>query len=88
VSKTLARTLIALAGLGAAAYLLAAHGIDQVFRALQLAGLTGLAALTLMHGVSTLLCALAWWLLLRATTAATSLPTDTPPLLHPAMILM
>ncbi len=70
VSKTIARTLIVLAGIGAVAYLLAAHGIDQVFRALQLAGWTGLTALTLMHGVTTLLCALAWWLLLRAFSPA------------------
>lgn len=70
MSKTIARSLIALAGIGAAAYLLAAHGIDQVFRALQLAGWSGLTALTLMHGVSTLLCALAWWLLLRAFSSA------------------
>ena len=70
MSKTLARTLIVLAGIGAAAYLLSAHGIDQVFRALQLAGWGGLAALTSMHAVSTLLCAIAWWLLLRAFTTA------------------
>lgn len=74
MSKTIARTLIALAGIGAAGYLLAAHGIDQVFRALQLAGWTGLTALTLMHGVSMLLCAVAWWLLLRAFTTV-SWPT-------------
>ena len=56
MSKTIARTLIVLAGIGAAAYLLAAHGIDQVFRALQLAGWSGLTALTLMHVVTTVLC--------------------------------
>ncbi len=68
--KTLARTLIVLVGIGAVAYLLAAHGVDQVFRALQLAGWSGLTALTLMHSVSTLLCALAWWWLLRAFSRA------------------
>ncbi len=70
VSKTIARTLIVLAGIGAAAYLLAAHGIDQVFRALQLVGWSGLTAVTLMHVVTTLLCALAWWWLLRAFSPA------------------
>jgi putative membrane protein len=70
LSKTIARTVIVLVGIGAAGYLLAAHGFDQVFRALQLAGWSGLTALTLMHGITTLICAIAWWLLLRAFSPA------------------
>jgi putative membrane protein len=69
VSKTLVRLIIALAGLGVAAYLLAVHGINQVFRALQLAGWSGLGAITLLHVVPTAVCAVAWWLLLRSWTA-------------------
>jgi putative membrane protein len=69
VSKTFARVVIALAGLGVAAYLLAAHGIEQIFRALVLVGWSGLGAVTLLHAVSTLVCALAWWLLLRPHSA-------------------
>lgn len=70
MSKTIARTVIVLVGIGAAGYLLAAHGFDQVLRALQLAGWSGLTALTLMHGITTLICAIAWWLLLRAFSPA------------------
>jgi putative membrane protein len=70
VGKTIARTLIVLVGIGAAGYLLAAHGLDQVFRALQLVGWSGLTAVTLVHAVATLLCALAWWLLLCAFSDA------------------
>jgi putative membrane protein len=65
VSKTVTRAIIAIAGLTVAAYLVAAHGIDQIFRALQLAGWSGLAAVTAVHAVATLLCGFAWWLLLR-----------------------
>lgn len=70
MSKTIARVLIVLAGIGAVAYLLAAHGVEQVFHALQLAGWSGLTAITLLHVVTTLLCAVAWWLLLRAFSSA------------------
>jgi putative membrane protein len=62
----LARALIAVAGLAVAAYLVAAHGFDQVFRALHLAGWQGLVAVTALHSVPTVLCGVAWWLLLRA----------------------
>lgn len=70
VSKTVARVVIALVGLGAAAYLISAHGVDQILRALQLAGWPGLAAITALHAVSTVVCALAWWLLLRPYSPA------------------
>ncbi len=60
------RLLIALAGLGVGAYLVAAHGWNDVLRALQAVGAGGLGAITLFHAVPTLLCGLAWWALLRA----------------------
>jgi putative membrane protein len=70
VNKTVARVIIAIAGLAVAAYLVAAHGFDQIFRALQLAGWSGLAAVAAVHAVSTVLCAVAWWLLLRPYSPA------------------
>jgi putative membrane protein len=70
----LARALIAAVGLGVAAYLVAAHGFDQVFRALHLAGWRGLVAVTGLHVVPTVLCGVAWWLLLR-THSDVSWPT-------------
>jgi putative membrane protein len=63
--RHLGRTLITVAGLAAASYLVLQQGFDEVFRALHLAGWTGLGSITLLHIVPTFLCALAWWLLLR-----------------------
>jgi putative membrane protein len=63
--RHLGRTLITVAGLAAASYLVLQQGFDAVFRALHLAGWTGLGSITFLHIIPTFLCALAWWLLLR-----------------------
>jgi len=63
--KSLGRVLIALAGLASGAYLILEQGIDEVLRALHLAGWEAVGSMTLLHMVPTLLCAIAWWLLLR-----------------------
>jgi len=60
-----ARLLVTVGGLGLAAYLVVAHGWSDVASALQSVGAAGLAAITLYHAVPTLLCGLAWWVLLR-----------------------
>jgi putative membrane protein len=63
--RHLGRTLITVAGLTLAAWLVFQQGFDEVFRALHLVGLGGLGAITLLHILPTLLCSVAWWLLLR-----------------------
>jgi putative membrane protein len=65
VHATLARLLVALAGLGLGAYLVINHGWSDVLRALRAVGWPGLAGITLFHALPTLLCGLAWWSLLR-----------------------
>lgn len=60
-----ARLGIAVAGLGLAAYLVAHHGWGDVVSALQAVGWTGLGAIALYHAFPTLLCGLAWWVLVR-----------------------
>ncbi len=62
---SLGRLFIALAGLGLGAYLVVAHGWNDVLHALQTVGWAGLSAITLFHLLPTLLCGLAWWILLR-----------------------
>ena len=61
----LSRLIIAALGLAAAAYLVFAEGIGAVFGALSVAGWSGLGAVTLFHVIPTVLCGVAWWLLLR-----------------------
>jgi putative membrane protein len=61
----LGRLLITLAGLGLGAYLVAEHGWNEVLRGLQTVGWLGLGGITLFHALPTLLCGIAWWLLLR-----------------------
>ena len=62
---SLGRLLITLAGLGLGAYLVIDHGWSDVASALRSVGWTGLAAITAFHALPTLLCGLAWWVLLR-----------------------
>lgn len=63
--RHLGRALITVAGLATAAYLVLEQGFDEVFRALHVAGLSGVASITLLHILlPTALCGLAWWLLL------------------------
>jgi putative membrane protein len=62
---SLGRLLITLAGLGLGAYLVIGQGWSDILRALKSVGLPGLGAITLFHALPTLLCGLAWWLLLR-----------------------
>jgi glycosyltransferase 2 family protein len=59
------RLLIALTGLGLGTYLVIGYGWKDVLRALQAVSWAGLAGITLFHGLPTLLCGLAWWVLLR-----------------------
>ncbi|MBW4051805.1 MAG: hypothetical protein HIU85_10125 [Proteobacteria bacterium] len=59
------RVLVTLAGLGLGAYLVVEHGWNDVLRGLQTVGWPGLAAITLFHALPTLVCGLAWWVLLR-----------------------
>jgi len=58
-------SLIALAGLALAIYLVGKEGFNAVFQALNVAGWTGLGAITLFHALPTVLCGIAWWLLVR-----------------------
>lgn len=67
--RYLGRTLITVAGLATAAYLVFNQGFDEVVRALHLAGWTGLGAITFLHVLPTFLCGLAWWLLMRRQQA-------------------
>ena len=62
----IARLFSALAGLAVAAFLVLDHGWRDVLRALQAAGWAAIGAITLFHALPTLLCGLAWWLVLRA----------------------
>lgn len=62
---SLSRILITLAGLGLGAYLIAGRGWDEVLGALGAIGWPGLGAVTLFHTVPTLICGLAWWILVR-----------------------
>lgn len=57
--------LLTVAGLGLAVWLVLQQGFDEVVRALHLVGWGGLASITLLHILPTLLCSLAWWRLLR-----------------------
>ena len=61
----LMRLLIALTGIGLGVYLIMDYGWKDVLRALQAVSWAGLAGITLFHGLPTLLCGLAWWVLLR-----------------------
>lgn len=65
----IARLLAALAGLAAAAFLILDHGWQDVLRALRTAGWTAIGAITLFHALPTLICGLAWWILLRSHSA-------------------
>ena len=65
----LTRVVIAALGLAAAAYLVFAEGAGAVFGALSIAGWGGLGTITLFHVIPTLLCGIAWWLLLRTRAA-------------------
>ena len=64
----LSRFIVAALGLAAAAYLVLVEGAGAVFGALGVAGWSGLGTITLFHAIPTLLCGIAWWLLLRAHT--------------------
>jgi len=59
------RIVATLIGLAIAAFLVFEQGFDDVFHALHLAGWGGLGTITLFHALPTLLCGIAWWLLLR-----------------------
>jgi putative membrane protein len=59
------RLLVAFGGLAIAGYLVAQEGFGDVAHALQLAGWAGLGAITLFHAIPTVLCGIAWALLLR-----------------------
>jgi len=65
----LGRFLIVTLGLAAATYLVVAEGAGQVFGALSVAGWGGLGTITLFHVLPTVLCGIAWWLLLRARSS-------------------
>lgn len=60
------RVGITMAGFLLGAYLIGKYGWKDVLRALQAVGWPGLGAITLFHALPTLLCGLAWWVLLRA----------------------
>ncbi|HMJ49565.1 MAG TPA: lysylphosphatidylglycerol synthase domain-containing protein [Burkholderiales bacterium] len=62
-------SLIALVGFALAIYLVGREGFEAVFQALNVAGWTGLGAITLFHALPTVLCGIAWWLLLRHHTS-------------------
>lgn len=68
--KHIGRTLITLAGLALATWLLIRQGFDEVASAVHRVGFGGLGSITLLHLIPTLLCALAWWLLVRGPRAA------------------
>lgn len=68
--KQIGRTLITLAGLGLATWLVLRQGFDEVVVAIHRVGLGGLGSITLLHLIPTLLCSLAWWMLLRGARAA------------------
>jgi putative membrane protein len=59
------RLLVTLIGLGLGASLVVSYGWKDVLRALQAVSWAGLAGITLFHALPTLLCGLAWWVLLR-----------------------
>ncbi|MFI4988479.1 MAG: lysylphosphatidylglycerol synthase domain-containing protein [Alphaproteobacteria bacterium] len=61
----LGRVLIAAIGLAVATYLILEEGIGEVFRALSVAGWGGLGTITLFHVLPTVLCGIAWWLVMR-----------------------
>ena len=63
--------LAALAGLTLAAFLIFQHGLADVMNALRVAGWVGLAAITLFHVLPTLLCGIAWRVLLGHLPAGT-----------------
>lgn len=65
----IARLFTALAGLGVAVYLVLDHGWQDVLHALQTAGWPAIGAITLLHALPTLICGLAWWLVLRPHSA-------------------
>ena len=65
----IARLLAALSGLCLAIFLVLDHGWQDVLHALQAAGWTAVGAITLFHALPTLICALAWWLVLRPHSA-------------------
>jgi putative membrane protein len=68
--RHLGRTLVTVAGLALAAWLVMRQGFDEVVQAVHKVGFSGLGSITLLHVVPTLLCSLAWWLLLRRQQAA------------------
>jgi len=63
--RNLGRILITLAGIAVAVYLVAEQGFDNVLHALDVAGWSGLASISLLHIVPTAICGIAWWLLVR-----------------------
>ena len=63
------RLLIALTGLGLGAYLVIAYHWKDVLEALQAVGWAGVGAILLLHLLPTLICGLAWWVLLRPHSA-------------------
>ena len=58
-------SLIALGGFALAVYLIGAEGFNAVFQALTIAGWTGIGTITVFHALPTVLCGIAWWLLVR-----------------------
>lgn len=61
----MARLFAALVGFGVAVFLVLDHGWQNVLHALQMAGWTAVGAITRFHALPTLICGLAWWLVLR-----------------------
>lgn len=57
--------LAAVAGLALAAFLIFEHGLADVMNALRVAGWVALAAITLVHVLPTILCGIAWRVLLQ-----------------------
>ncbi len=63
------RLLAVLTGLCLAVFLVLDHGWQEVLHALQTAGWTAVGTITLFHALPTLICGLAWWLVLRPHSA-------------------
>jgi len=59
------RLIVALLGLALAGFLIVEEGLGRVLGAIDQAGWGALVAVTIYHAIPTVLCGLAWWLLLR-----------------------
>ncbi len=64
------RLIVAFLGLALAALLIVEQGLGDVLHALDRVGWGGLVAITVYHAIPTVLCGVAWWLLLRAHGSA------------------